>query len=402
MNKSPQYIIYIILLNLLISSCVEPITIETETFDDLIVIEALITNEFKHHQISLTKTYGLDQNVAQALRNASVRIVDSEQNTYTFTEESPGGYVSHLEFEAIPNRSYQLLITTSEGKEYQSNQSVLPSETQIESVTINTGLNEDDILGVSINANSFDPNGESKYYRYEYEETYKIIAPRWSPYNSIIVTQDSVDLEERTKEEKTCYKTLHSTDIIQTQTTGLEEDRVTQKLVRFIPANDFIISHRYSILVKQYIQSLEAYTYFKTLKELSGSESVLSQNQPGFLTGNIIATDNPNEKVIGYFDVSSVSTKRIFFNFRDAFPDVQIPGPPYFIECELFAPLIDNSDDSLINIIANGTLKFYLINSCCPMEPPIVPGGGPHVMVIPECGDCTTVGSNVVPDFWVE
>ena len=48
------------------------------------------------------------------------------------------------------------------------------------------------------------------------------------------------------------------------------------------------------------------------------------------------------------------------------------------------------------------TLKFNAINACCPMEPPIIPGGGPHVMVIPECGDCTTIGTNVVPDFWIE
>jgi hypothetical protein len=56
------------------------------------------------------------------------------------------------------------------------------------------------------------------------------------------------------------------------------------------------------------------------LKELSGSDGILSQNQPGFFFGNIKSVENPNEKVIGYFEVSSVSSQRIFFNYEDVFP----------------------------------------------------------------------------------
>jgi len=75
--------------------------------------------------------------------------------------------------------------------------------------------------------------------------------------------------------------------------------------------------NRYSIFVKQYVQNFAAHTFYQTLKDISGSESILSQTQPGFFAGNIKSDDNPNEKVIGFFDVSSVSNKRIFFNFSD-------------------------------------------------------------------------------------
>ena len=399
MKRIKNHILPIIILSVTLGSCVDPINIETTTFDDAIVIEALITNELKQHEINITRTYRLEQNQPTSESNADVKIIDDTQNVYTFVETSPGKYVSTTEFAAIPNKTYQLTVTTNSGESYSSNEVILTNTTEIESVNAVAETNENGTIGVSINVNSFDPSGNSRYYRYEYEETYKIIAPRWSPLNSVVLSSDSVSTTPRIKEEGICYNTLFSSGIIQTQTNGFSEDRVTQKQVRFLAVDDFIISHRYSILVKQYVQSLEAFSYFKILNELSSSESLLSQNQPGFINSNIVSANNPNEKVLGFFDVSSVSSKRLFFNFREVFPSNLIPGPPYFIDCDLFAPLFE---DGLINIIQSGSLRFYLENSCCPGDSPIIPGGGPHVMVIPECGDCTTIGTNIVPDFWIE
>lgn len=399
MKRIRYYILPFVILSFTLSNCVEPIDIETTTFDDAIVIEALITNEVKQHEINISRTYRLEENGPTPETNADVKIIDDTQNVYTFVETASGKYISTTAFAAAPDRTYQLTVTTNSGMSYSSNSVKLTSTTQIDDINAVAETNENGTLGVSINVNSFDPTGNSRYYRYEYEETYKIIAPFWSPLNSIVVSSDSVGTEPRMREEKTCFNTLYSSDIIQTQTSGLSEDRVTGKQVRFIAVDDFIISHRYSILVKQYVQSLEAFSYFKTLKELSSSESLLSQNQPGFVNSNIVSVTDPNEKVLGFFDVSSVSTKRFFFNFREVFTDLLTPKPPYFIDCKLFAPLFE---DGLISIIQSGRLRFNSINACCPGDPPIVPGGGPHVMVIPECGDCTTIGTNVVPDFWIE
>ena len=44
------------------------------------------------------------------------------------------------------------------------------------------------------------------------------------------------------------------------------------------------------------------------------------------------STTNPDDKVIGYFDVASVTSKRIFFNYIDLFPNESLP--PYYTECE--------------------------------------------------------------------
>ncbi|AUP81467.1 DUF4249 domain-containing protein [Flavivirga eckloniae] len=403
MKKTKRHIIYLILVNVIFNSCVEPINIDnSSTSEDVIVIEAIITNELKRHEIKISKTFELNQDGPSPESNAEVKIIDASQNVYNFNEDTPGKYISTSEFAATPNNTYQLSITTSKGDSYTSNPLTLTNETQIEDVNYTAETNENGTLGVSIFVNSFDPLGNSKYYRYEYEETYKIIAPYWSNLDAILTSATTFYTAQKTKEERVCYNSLSSTGIIQTETTKLSEDRVTQKLVRFIPANDFIITHRYSILVKQYVQSLESYTYFKTLNELSGSESLLSQNQPGFISSNIVSVNNPNQKVLGFFDVSSVSSKRIFFNFRDLFPFPE-KRPAHIVPCELLAPRVNATNgNSLVEIIREGRLKYYTLNGEPPFEPPLIPDGGPYVMVIPKCGDCTTLGSNVVPDFWVE
>ncbi len=52
-----------------------------------------------------------------------------------------------------------------------------------------------------------------------------------------------------------------------------------------------------------------------------------------------------------------------------------------------------------IESIESGRLRFFVENNGTSIEPI---EGGPFVMVNAECGDCTIIGSNIVPDFWIE
>ncbi|AXT19905.1 DUF4249 family protein [Flavobacteriaceae bacterium AU392] len=399
MKKIKTFSLFIIFIALIINSCVEPIEIESVTFEDALVVEATITNEFKHQEISLTRTFMLEEDGPLPESNADVHVIDGLQNIFLFQETEPGKYVSTTQFNAVPNNEYQLMIVTSNGREYQSQTVTLTANTsEIEEVIAIQDSNENEgVDGLSIQVSSFDPTGNSRLYRYEYEETYQIIAPNWVSRDLIIVSENppDVDLIFRTREERVCYNTIKSNTIIQTETTDLSEDRVLNKFVRFIPSDDFIIRSRYSILVKQFVQSLESFTFYRVLNELSSSESLFSQIQPGFLAGNMISVTDPNENVVGFFDVSSVSEERIFFNYRDIFPDPFQPLPDYITNCEVEAPLLESG---LINTIRTRRLTFADINE----EEPLIEPGGPFIMVTAACGDCTILGSNIEPDFWID
>lgn len=400
-----NYIFKIFILVLTASffgSCTEPYALQTKNYEEALVIEATITNELKYQEVKITKTYKLEENFPTTVTDAVVILKDDLGNTYDFAEQG-NKYVSVNEFKAEPNRQYQLKIITDDGRSYVSTTEVLTHETSIQSI-VPTVTNVNGIRGAEMIVNSFDPTNSSKYYRYEYEETNKIIAPKWVPVKAVVTPTPApgvIDLVPRTEEAQICFTTKKSDKIILTSTNDLSEDRVIFP-IRFIKDNDYTIANRYSIFVKQYVQNLASYTYYKTLKELSGSEGILSQNQPGFFFGNIKSVENPNEKVIGYFEVSSVSSNRIFFNYDDVFPgqlkpkypykceiDPQVPQENIFLFC--FSALNpDCAGYQVLSVLSAGTMVYYNFSN------------NKYELYPTPCGDCTSFSSNIRPTFWID
>ncbi|MHC0443978.1 DUF4249 domain-containing protein [Flavobacterium sp. 3-218] len=409
MKKYLYKISLLFILTFAISSCTEQYVFQNTDFESALVVEGTITNELKNQTIRLSQVYQLEETGPRLEKGANVFVLDDQGNEYQF-EEKDTIYASITPFKAEPGRKYQLKIRTSAGKNYSSDEQILTTETKIDNVTA-TVENVNGERGVQINVNSFDPTNTSKYYRYEYTETYKIIAPVWDPREAVMESYPAVPenpiegtpgspagenivVRPRNRETKTCYSTKKSDYIILNNTNSLSEDRVHFP-VRFISNQNYIISHRYSIFVKQYVQNLAAYTYYKTLKDLSSSGGILSPKQPGFFYGNIKSVENPSEKVIGFFEVSAVSSERIFFNYADLFPKENLP--PYyetdcdiknFIDCEGLPPC---SGPQLRNLIRSRELVFVSTNF-----------NGDYGMVKPPCGDCTSFSSNIVPPFWID
>ncbi|NQY06961.1 MAG: DUF4249 domain-containing protein [Flavobacteriaceae bacterium] len=400
-NQKRHLILLVAVLGLFLNSCLEEFDFQTETFESAIVVEATITNELKNHEILITRTFRFEEDGPSTESNADVRIVDGNGMTYNFQEVEPGVYRSINQFSAQSNVNYQLFITTSNGRTYESQTAMLTNITQIDNLQANRITNDDGENGMQILVNSFDPTGNSIRYRYEYEETYKIIAPFWNPSDLIVISAEEpfeVAIAPKTQEERICFGSASSNSIILTDTNDFTEDRVSDFEVRFLNSNNYIISHRYSILVRQFVMSAESYNFYRTLRDLSNSESLFNQNQPGFLAGNVFSTINQNEKVIGYFDVSSVDSERLFFNYSDFYTNE--PLPPYASGCALSAPELTSpgppSSSPLIAQIQAGILKYFNDNDA-PGE-----GEGPYYMVPRACGDCTALGSNIVPSFWVD
>ncbi|PCJ94935.1 MAG: hypothetical protein COA50_11170 [Flavobacteriaceae bacterium] len=399
-NRMLKYNTFILMgLMLLNDACVEPIEPETVTFESAIVIDATITNELIQQQLFLSRTFTFEEDGPLAESNAVVKVA-SDQTEYLFEETTPGTYRSTVAFAAQPNISYQLLVTTSDGLSYISETEQLTNTTTIDELYVERVTNNNGVDGMAIFVDSFDPTGTSKHYRYEYEETYKIIAPKWKPLD-LIPDPDPLNgcnvlVVRREREDRVCYTTDDSNSIILTNTNEFTEDRVSRFLVRFINRDNYILSHRYSILVKQYVQSSKAYTFFETLRDFSGSESLFSETQPGFLEGNISSTENPTEKVLGYFDVSSVSEKRVYFDYDVFYPGE--PLPPYIVPClESKPPLISQAGICILRPLVAGNLVRYFNTNDEPQ-----PGEGPYVTVRRVCGDCTEIGSIVIPEFWEE
>jgi len=402
--KRSIFIFFCFILN----GCIEEFVPATITFEDLLVVEATITDEFKSQEIKLSRTFPFEeQSTSESM--ADVRIVDDMQNVYLFNETDPGKYISSTMFSIEPNRNYTLKINTKDNKSYSSSSAKLPSNTaQVTGVSYAQTTNSDGVEGIDILVDSFDPSGNARYYRYQFEETDRVTAGSWGPQEIIIVSDVppfAVTAIPNTRNNRICYRTTITSDVlIQTQTNNFTEDRITKFPVKFISKTNSLIRDRYSILVKQHVQSLEAFTYYKVLDELSSSESLLSQNQPGFFEGNIFSETDSNEKVLGYFELTSVSTNRMFLNYKDVFPSAaQLSN---FANCGIgsrFKPaLVDPENPNfspLIDLVQRNLIVFYSRNEDFFGEFIEDP---PFTVVPRRCGDCTFWGTNVKPDFWID
>lgn len=391
MKRNSLIIIGLILLFFPIKSCIEEFSPGTLSFEDAIVIEATITNELKQQKILVSRAFRLEEKFGSE-PNATVK-VSSGNETFSFSESKSGEYLSDREFKAEPDKEYTLSVITSGGKKYVSKKVQLTQSTSsIENVYARRELSSEGIDGVGIYVDSFDATENSTYYAYEYEETYQIIAPFWNPWELEIVSENPivlriVEMESEAKERqegRVCYSnTNYSKGRLLTSTKGFSEDRVSEFLVKFIPEDNISLSSRYTLLVRQFTQTQESFQFTKILNEFSSIESLLSQIQTGFINGNIFGSEN--ELVVGFFEVSAVTEKRLFFNRSDVLENSFFWGS----ECNIKS----YTKEEVTSRVKANSVKFIT-------EEVLENGTNVYKVVQRVCGDCTKLASSIKPDFW--
>jgi len=123
----------------------------------------------------------------------------------------------------------------------------------------------------------------------------------------------------------------------------------------------------------------------------------LAQSQPGFFSSNIEATTENGEKVLGFFEVTTVSSKRFFFNYRDFY---ETGRPEYITKCETLAPLnrlstpMEEPPVPLILALESEKWLYFKDNENADEN------NGPFLLTSKDCGDCTAFGTTVKPSFW--
>ena len=398
-------------------SCREPFEIESIAFESALVVEGTITNEMRNQEVIISRTFLLNENGPVIENNAQVIVEDSQQNMYVFHQDVTGRYISEAPFQAQENTSYKLFITTNDGKRYESLNVELTPTSEITRLYADFEVEEDNVKVFVDNDNE---NSEAQFFRYEYEETFKIIVPKFEPTFNIeiinlvedelleILLEYDITLVPKTQEQQqaeVCYTTNKSSGINQASTNELNDNVVFRFPVRIIDKGDSVLRERYSILVKQYVQNIESYTFYRIVNELGGINSLLSENQPGFVAGNILALDSEGEKVFGFFESASVSSKRIYFDYRD----FNLLKPMYNLDCEYNAETGNENHLrldyritgevpgdfperlTLFRLLTENNYKYYTNE-----------GEFVYFIVSPGCSDCTSFSSNIIPEFWEE
>jgi hypothetical protein len=237
-------------------------------------------------------------------RGARVTVEDSSGRTFPFPETQAGTYVS-APLPLDPLQKYRLKIATSTEGQYASDFVSVGQSPPIDSIT---WQQQNDVL---IFLNTHDPANNTRYYRWDFIETWQYSTPldaALSQDNGIIFYVDA------STQTHTCWRTANSTQLLTGTSIALSQDVINQAPITVVLQNSQKIMSRYSILVKQYALSEKAYQYFQVLKKTTENLGSIFDAQPTQLIGNIHSTSNPNEIVIGYFTASSITEKRIFIS----------------------------------------------------------------------------------------
>jgi hypothetical protein len=404
---------------------------------NILIVEATITDELKFHQIRLSKVdslldLGVDNNfnpfapelteediaafdLVPHEENAQVSISISDGSQISFVEGNPGTYISSQVFQVQEGLEYELRIKTTDNRDFISKPMGIEGNASIENIYAEKVTLTDGGEGVEIFVDSNEMNGNAENLRFSFEETYKIIAPNWTGEEFKLTNYDpcavpvTYDLEivPSPVETRVCYGSRSSQNVILNDKDVSSNGGLNRFSIQVLGQNNFKISHRYSIEVSQLVTGAESFGFYEKLKNFSQNGSVFSQIQPGFLEGNISSADGKQGTVIGFFDIASVTKKRLFFNYKDFFPDEELPDYP--INCGLHSSpeshvsfcftgeFVNNCPFSIIERVDLDNIAYVAINDenigTCP---------GPYIYVAKPCGDCTLLGSNVEPDFWTE
>jgi hypothetical protein len=365
-----------LLFLILFAGCVTEFVPEVTKDKELLVVEGLITDQPETNTIILSKSLPLGKkSEARPFTGCIVRIADDLGNVHTLKETGGGRYITDSTvFRGQVGRSYSLHISTNAGFDNLTYESplirMLPvppvDSLYYEKIVLREPFeNFPGAEGCQIYLNTFDPQNVCKYYRWNYEETWKI------QLNFSIAN-------------KVCYISNVFNFIDIKTTSNFQESRIERHPVVFVSNETDRLKLNYSMGVNQYSMNEDEYTYWEKLQNVTQEAGGLYDIIPSSIPSNLRCNENPDEKVLGYFSVSAKSSKRIFI--KDQFNGVY----------DQYATCVTDTIDH-IPAGVNETIWILIPHPC---TWPCLTTYETTTDVT--CTDCTIRGTSRKPDFWKE
>jgi hypothetical protein len=335
-----------------------------------LVVEGFINNGPDSTYFDLTHTYKLSDSTSTTPElGAGVVVEGSDNSVYSLSEVGNGLYGANLP--ALNTAAtYRLHITTTGGKQYASDFVPVANNPPIDSVNFIRDNN-----GATIYVNSHDPTGKAKYFRWEYQETWEF---HTEYVTNLLFVNDSLQLYYPDL-EYTCWKGDNSTRVVLATTSQLSSDVVNRQFMVNYPVGSIQFSVKYSILVKQYALTQDAFAWWGITQNNTENIGSIFGVQPSTNQGNLHSLSDSTEQVIGYVSAGNLQSQRIFITNDQVAPWAY--EPPCMIQK---VPL-----DSVVEYYAAGIWPIsYTFGMTGVNESDKF------------CIDCTLTGSNIPPPFW--
>lgn len=329
--------------------------------------------------ILLTRSVPLGKGSAIKPESNAQVTVEGRDNSIRALASIGNGRYNNSNLGLTVGEDYRLHIKTTDGRDYLSDYVKARKSPVIDSIGY-----ELESKGLRVQAYAHDVTKQTRYYRWDFDETWEIHSQFPSIFIYDVPTKKIRPRVFPDEDVAICYKYETSSTINLANSTKLLDDIIYKAPVQFIPSGSEKLGVRYSMLLRQYGLDKEAYNFYELMKKNTEEIGNIFSPQPSEVRGNIRNPNDAKEYVLGYVTASTVEEKRIFivipWNFRQLCSSVKVPDNPDSINY-FFGP--------------GGYLIPYEYNPQPAIPPPYYMGSE-----LP-CVDCTRRGGNLTrPSYW--
>jgi hypothetical protein len=301
--------------------------------EGLLVISAHITHKPGTQVIEVSRSSHPESPAFNAETGCFVLLFREDGEAREFiASEQPGFYAADLDSEfLIRGMSYQVQVVTQDGHEYHSDFDKIRPVPAIDSIYYKvehmmfTG-EEESVPGIRFYIDFTYDDEAYEYLHWELIETYEFHNPdmdafyypnRWRVYPL-----------EGEDNSRICYITGNASTSHSLSTRELGFGPFS-KAFDFVPDdwNEQKLAFKYSLLVKQYSLGPEGYHYWNELGGMRQGQGTMFDKQPALLQSNIRNIADEEEKVLGFFTMSSVQEIR---GFVENNPELDQKVNPYY------------------------------------------------------------------------
>lgn len=304
-KRSLRVLTHLLIYSLMLA-CVTPYQPETKSLPNkILIVDGYITNQQGPHQVSLT--YSADYtNAALNLRadKATVYVTDSLGKRQDFIEVSPGIYRTPASFTGITGQRYKLNITLTDGRKYESVPETIKPAPPI--LNIYDEYTQKPIpntktfdKGFNIYLDTKDPVTLGDYYRWKWTNFESI---QYCDIRSVRQGNSYIDYGYSCCQSCWDIHTCTSGNCVSTKSDeAINGNAISKQLILRAPFESY---SRYYVEIEQLSLSRSAYTYYKTIENLTSSNGGIFDAAPASVRGNMRSLTDPNELVFGYFSAA--------------------------------------------------------------------------------------------------
>ncbi len=307
-------------------ACIDPYTVSFNQENKILVVEGMLTNDTENPDTIKIK-YSIYKNGNIHTEHATTFdvyffLLNSKQKV-ALKETEAGIFVPPINFVIDPSEKYTLNFTIYDAvkgsQTYQSTPQQVSNTTPIinvyDSFNPQSQLSEDGKKFVSANdvfIDFQDPPSQKNYYlwRYIHFEKLEVCATcNYSVYNfyteSCVPATGVVYYDYNCR--NTCYAIIKSKKINVSSDLASDGRLVTGRRIAQIP---YYYANGCLVEIQQMSISPDAYNFYKNLESQTQTSGGLADTPPTAIVGNISNITNPDEKVIGFFNVVNIEKKR--------------------------------------------------------------------------------------------